>query len=366
MTIALGLLTLASPGGAAPPGDPVTGTASVFLVRAVARDLQEGREGNRTVITARHKIVLVYCGPADLLGQSFTSRSPLDGVDFHGYSIDPPPVPGEAGIWALNRLATGIRYLNRYPFPAREKVTPWFNQAQLLAETMEQCCHADADGRVTLLREAVASRVPEVARWAVDALAEAHPQALLEFAREARLEDLAIAAQTALDRALSKLRGKAWMDSPQRLRLLDGWVRAALSDHEADDMIGRLDVVAQHAELDGRELLGLLDTAIRNPRLPAETRRRAVWVIGIICRRDRASTDAAFAALTAMVRGSDDRQIRVAAAGRISYFVALDEDRIATVRTLVEEVVDQELRDLLQEALKRGASGPLPSGPILR
>lgn len=144
--VALGLLALASLGVAAPPGEPVTGTAAVFLVRAIVREVKESRAGVRTIFTAQHEIVHVYCGPNDLLGQTFTTRSPADGLDFNTPPVFPPPVPGETGIWALKRLATGILYLNWYYFPAREGGTPRFDQARLLAETMEKCCHADPGG----------------------------------------------------------------------------------------------------------------------------------------------------------------------------------------------------------------------------
>lgn len=357
-TILMVVLTFASSGVAAPPGDPVTGTAGVFLIRAIVREAQESREGVRTIITARLEIVHVYCGPADLLSRSFTISSPADGEQMIGQAIFPPPVRGETGIWALNFNRPKILDLHWSVFPAREKITPRFHQAERLAEAIETCCEADPTARVALLREHISSPVPEVGAWSVDTLAQAHPQVVLDIAQEARLEDLTIAAQVSLDRALAKSRGKGWMDSPQRLRLLEGWVSGARSGDEGLAGIQRLDAISQHAELDDAKLLELLGTAIRNPRLPSEARVSAVRMMGPLFLKAGAGGDAAFAALTAVVRGSDDGAIRTAAAHALKTFLLRREDRMAGLRRLAAEVDDEGLREILQEALTPDARRP--------
>lgn len=67
--------------------------------------------------------------------------------------------------------------------------------------------------------------------------------------------------------------------------------------------------------------------------------------------------------MAAVVKESDDRELRRITANGFRDYVLENEARIAAVRTLAAEVEDQELRDVLQEALKPGVKRPRPPEP---
>ncbi|HEX8203828.1 MAG TPA: hypothetical protein VF590_25350, partial [Isosphaeraceae bacterium] len=149
-----------------------------------------------------------------------------------------------------------------------------------------------------------------------------------------------------------------WAASPERVRLLRTWVTGRRPEDDAQWIVPRLDLIAQHPlGLDRLVLLKVLQGAADNPGFPVEFRPRAIIAMGWLARDgDSEVIEAVFRTLVAYVRDAPEHQVQRQAAGVLTR-VPLTRARSTLIRELWGRVDDAVIRDTLQEALGDAGRG---------
>ena len=252
----------------------------IVIVRAVVQKVQ-GTDPKQ-IITATLSIQNVYRGQADLVGRTFTAYSVPE--ESAGTSVFPPPRLGEVGIWTLKRTEGGEIHHVKYPlrgvFPARKGVTPRYDEAEQLAEAIAKADQQAAEDRPAAFLDQVRSPTPEVAAWAVRELATVDPGAIRRLTAEpSAIDAISVAGQTTLDEVAAAILGAAWRDSPQRLQMLKRWVYRDQGQFDQIAIVDRLDLIAQHLDLELDTLGTLLRDMAARPGTTEETRRRIQFIL---------------------------------------------------------------------------------------
>jgi hypothetical protein len=315
------------------------------------------REDGQYVIGAL-EITHAYCGGNDLIGKTFDVYSSKSGMGNMSKIIFPPLRDGERGIWSIKVKDGNVTY-SLYPihgisWPARESISPRYDQAKILAESIEQVCGAKSDERSEMLRTSAFSPVSEVSAWAIHAIAGAKPQTATEafYTEVLKSNNLSIGGQIALDEVLSEIKGSSWRISEERMDLLNRLVDGAAMEYEAGLIDNRLSVIVQRGEMDDRTLLNLLKKFADNQRFPVASRQNNIRLMGIISKRSK-DEGMAFRQLIEVIEVSKEDEMKVAAARTIKNFVAIDKDRLPVIQNLNATTTNKRVADALEEAIKR-------------
>jgi hypothetical protein len=275
------------------------------------------------------KVLHVYSGTIIVNGGTFTAGSTANGADSIGMSVWPVPVVGERGLWVVG-ATQGERYSGRmmpgfdFRFPSRQGIDPRYAQAQALASTVGDVFHATPEKGLELLRKAIHSQVPEVSGWAAKSLSAVSPHDLIEERAEAIAGKLPLAADIAVDEAMTKAHGQEWLNSNDRKLLLDNLARSKPIEYEAWLIERHLDLVSQHlgiaplqhvASKGDRMLVDAITAAIGNATFPLEARRVLVASLGRMARRNY---PIAVPALHHVLQTATEKRIRVQAESEIS------------------------------------------------
>jgi hypothetical protein len=237
---------------------------------------------DRTTSTAVVHILYVYRGPAELAGKTFEDISRRTGVSRGLSPASPPLREGEEGLWTLSESTSGrgprLLLDPWYPlFRARKDNSPRYPQAVALAEAVERLCHTPADRQVALAHDYALSETPELAVFAIRALARVRSSDADEVVdRLVADQRLNPAAQVALDDALTFSRDRTWVSSPQRQALLRRWVAGKPPAAGSPETVARFDDIVYHSGLDLATYLGLMKTAADNPAISPERRQQIV------------------------------------------------------------------------------------------
>ena len=323
----------------------------MILVQARVIHLDE----NDGFIVGTLEITHVYCGPDKLLGNTFVAHSPKS-MQGNGFTISPPLKPGEKGIWSLKEIDDKLIGL-RYPehgvvWPVREGENTYSN-ATALAQVIEQVCTAESAEQLDLLQRYAFDRIPEISVWAIHVMSQANPEDKTRLFNDlvSNIDSLSIPGQAALDQVLSEIEDTPWRTSKKRLVLFNKWVSKAMSKDDAALIISRLDVAAQHSELEDKTILKLLEIVIGNKGIPPVARLNGIRLVGFITKRDK-DDGLGFEILVRIIKDSDEENFKMIAAHTIKNNVSIDGDRFSIIQSLRAQTTDKNVADPLEYALK--------------
>jgi hypothetical protein len=246
----------------------------------------------------------------------------------------------------------------RYPvyglvFPIRESVSPRYEEAKQLADSVERLCHAAPKEQLSLLQAYSTSPTSEVSYWAIRRMARAYPQEAIPFLMQVLFASgLPIRGQIAIDEVLSDAKGNEWQNSPTRRSLLQSWVTGNLTELDISAAISRIDVSSQHGEINGEALLDLMQRAIENQRVPLQVRQSAVSLIGIASNRGRIKQNAGFDFLLKQIKEGKEG-LDLSAAFAVKNFIDLNQNQASLLETTSRQVADEKVARILQEAARR-------------
>jgi len=324
----------------------------MILVQAWVVHLEE----NNGFIVGTLEITHVYCGPDKLLGNTFVNQSTKSGEDVNGRSIFPPLRLGEKGIWSLHVSDDKLYGLRNSQYgvswPSRESENTYAN-ATALAKVIEQVCKAESTEQLDLLQGYAFDRITEISVWAIHVMSLANPEdrARLFNGLISNIDSLSITGQAALDEVLSNIEDNPWRTSETRLALLNKWVSKTVSKGDVALVLWRLDVAAQHCELEDKAILKLLETVIDNKGIPPASRLEGIRLVGFVAKRDK-DDGLGFEYLVRIIKESDEENFKMIAAHSIKNFVSIEGDRFSIVQSLRALTTDKEVAYALGEALK--------------
>jgi hypothetical protein len=351
-------LACPSPGGAAQELLP-EGT-SLVLARVASVQVRGPIHSGKLHMTH------VFCGATALTGESFLALSAESLQQGNETPLTPPLEVGERGIWLVRGRKGEVQPLSwdlhGLSWPVRERDLR-FARATSIAEMLETLSGTAESGRVERLEEF--ARAPDTPRAAaaIRLLAKSASEAAARVLESlVARKELAVLAQVALDEALSERKAESWQACDARKAMLTTWVKGKLSEDEAEAVVTRLDLLAQHGGIDEGFLLGLLGSMVENAGLPLGPRTRALASIGWAFSRF-ADASSAFAYLVDRVEHSGEAPIRLGAARELLKPGALDSAaRASRVRALLDRVEDRAVRKLLEQALERARQAPREEG----
>jgi hypothetical protein len=116
-------------------------------------------------------------------------------------------------------------------------------------------------------------------------------------------------------------------------------------------VIQRLDIAAQHSELEDKAILKLLQTIIGNQGIPPTARQNGIWTVGLITKHAK-DDGLAFEYLIRIIKESNEEEFKITAAYTIKNFAPIDGDRLPIIQSL-RQTTNKKVADALEEALKR-------------
>lgn len=332
--------------------------ASSSLVRGRVERVEEGIKRESAVATV--KIVHIYSGMANLLGKSFTDK--YLQIDLRGDAAHSPFEVGEEGLWTVKQVENDIQLSSRadLPFRHRFRKSNGLRYAPMirLAEGIEKLESVAVERRVAVFRELAKDITPEVAGWAMATLAAsdtADARKYLDALAAKPDPTLPIAAQVALDAALSKRDDGDWPQSKQRLAMLRAWVAAKRDEHDGMAILQRVIKAHGNQGLRDSEALELFVAAAGNREWPWYARRFAIMFgVGGVARGgvDNEAAVAAYEWLFDRIRKDADIEVRRAAAYTMRNSVILFPPQIKIIEEYLPKEPDKEVKAALAEAVK--------------
>jgi hypothetical protein len=355
-----------------------------MLVRAKVTDVT--RQGQNWE-TATLVIDQVFAGTAKLTGTRFQVTAPVvipfrSGV--YGPSLLARFQVGEVGLWILRRAKAGQRLLAglechppveecpeywwRYggpaPLPARRVISSRdgiiatgrssYDSVLKWAQVVQVISQAARERQTELLKKYSHGGDPLIEPWAIRVLARNDPLApafLKELAENAKLT---IPGQVTLDAVLCEVIKKDWQDSALRLRLLQGWISGELGDDESARWISdRLRAALRDRELDIRTWLRLVMGWITNQSMSKSFRFELLNVSPFEDLRGTKRQNEeqyVFDVLIQLIRKNAGTEVKLAAA-QLLFSVSWNDSRLRTVRALLKETLEEDVRTELRAVL---------------
>jgi len=229
-----------------------------------------------------------------------------------------------------------------------------------LAERIEKIMAAPAEERWTIAQGYTRDPIPEVAAWAVHFARELGGPDVVEFIRDlAKDETLGILVQVSIDEVLFKI-DPDWGQSKDRWAMFDRWVTKDYSD---DPYVGRirnrLDLASQHGGLDSALLLILLERAFKAKTLPASVLRNCGRLIGYASTRS-GDAAASYDLLIKLITQDSSQDVRLDCARALKNYIALSPKLIKNLKSIVESITDQKVKDVLLSAINDAEKGSDP------
>lgn len=349
----------------------------MHIVEGVVLDAKaSGRSYPSTI-----RINRAYGPEEDLVGRQFTARSADPQVKGNrAYLVIPRLRVGERGIWVVQDVNGDLRYVDLYNFirwPVRQVAgrgySPPAEVAKRFAEAVERVSKLpSADDATAALERLTTDANPYISSWAITRLPATCPDAAGATRFLQRLvgnEHIPIQGQVALDRALLGQKdgsilvehhNREWQYSEARLKLFQRWCNGALSARDAQLVITRLDITAQHPGEKGfrqEELMQLVTLLLNNDKFSLAERQRASTII--MWAASRYETDVGiFKAAVALVSSDLPEQLRAAIAAEFIRGFTLDDTRRKSLQKLRDEETAKSVIAFLDEALARPNGKP--------
>lgn len=353
------------------------------LVRGVVVSAKEMRAHLVSEVRVEH----VYHGAADAVGRTFSvnSMDPDDEVRPTSmmYVFKPRLRLGDRGIWLVvavrdssHDMVTEDRY-NYMAWPVLETGGPaWappFQAITAFAETVQRVSKLPGQHEtVAALKRLAADRNPYISSWAIARLPVVSQRSaeVFKFLKDLVADSgIPIQGQVELDRVLLgqddgsisvEHHDPRWQLSEARVKLYRRWFAAAQSGRDAQLVVTRLDITAQHpGEMGFRqeELMQLVTLLLNNDKLSLAERQRASTII--MWAASRYETDVGiFKSAIALVSSDLPEQLRTAVAAEFVRGFTLDETRRESLQKLRDAETAKSVVALLDKALARPNGKP--------
>lgn len=325
----------------------------IGLVRARVTKLATEQDGR---LIATIKIEHIYCGPFAAKDKEFKCITSRTGMSW-GFSVTPTLSLGEEGIWGvkfshdlIDPLLCGVMGISS---PARKGISVRYEQAEVLANVIEQACLAEnSTDQAAFVKKAIFHDVPEVSVWAIQTLEKFNNDKDKDYLLElVGNTNVTVLGQVALDSVLKAQKGDAWANSSARQEFLKALLACDdLKPFEATEVVSMLGVIAQHDSIGRAELMDLVETAIANENLPKVCRDSIFDILGRMV-GTRKDTGKAYNLLIEEVGGN--RESKMAAAYAIKNHVELNDERKKPLRKLMDTLNDVALKNVIDESLKK-------------
>jgi len=303
----------------------------------------------------------VYVGPTSLKGRHFSVTTTESGLGTG--TLYPVPKDGEVGLWVLYENKDGVLLTDvtdyLYPglvLPCRLGLSPRYEQVKILAERIAEVQAAPVAERWPKAQRYVHDSVHEVAAWAVYFANEiGGPDVLKVIHGLASDGSLSILVQVSVDDVLFKM-DPAWGQSKDRFAMFERWVTRDYSgDPYVSRVFNRLDVASQHGGLSQGLLLALVERALTAKKLPGAVLQNLVWLVGTVSERSKDAA-ASYDILVKFIKESMDHDMRLACAQALKDHVPLNAERMADLRSVLNDLKDQEVKDVVSSAIKNAES----------
>jgi hypothetical protein len=304
------------------------------------------RNRSEVSMEADVRIDYVYWGPKRFLGAKF--------VDYYqtshstGSFADTPLKKGQKGIWSLlpSGAALSVNHFDRLPGVERARdgeEREHFPEAKGIAEAVEKLGALSPEKQIVWARDAAIGRNPDLAEFAIRALADSQAAENLEFFDTlVDNERLTLRAQVALDSVLSRSVGAGWQTSDRRLKMIGRWVRGKFDESGHTAAFSWLYIECSHRGLAVLEYFPLLEAIADNTDFPLSQRKAALSdaariafkfkYVSLITPKER---EAAVMWLVHQIRDQKNAELRLDAAKRLKS-VAKNDPRAA--RLVVEAI----------------------------
>lgn len=280
------------------------------------------------------KILRVYSGSLRMKGEIFSlvvPKFPIQGSPVFPEFLT-PVTESEISIVLLEydaNLKLVLAPLRGKPgiivFPARNiKTYPRFKQAEEWAIAVESVAKRKVEDRPAVLRDLALNKTPEVAAWAVEALAADDSDKTKQFLNElSTRKGVSAHAFIALDNLYSSRNEKTWTN---KLRV-EMFQETTQTDDEFE-LLGTMNFLQRHASTTGGfpadKALSLVAAIASNEHLSATFRNRACLGVRVIAHSGL--VEAGFDALLYRVKSDPDKVVRVYAAYQIGELIDSSED----------------------------------------
>jgi hypothetical protein len=332
-----------------------------ILVEAEVTAVQPGKYKVKGTLKIKH----VFCGSMELLGKTFVIDSSKSPQDFTGFNIYPPLKQSERGIWLLKQREDGTlirveRWRWGVRWPVREKITPRYKQAEILAKMLERVYRAKTDERVEILRKSALSKVPEVSMAAVQLLGEMKSDETRAILRNL-LKDTTLPASglVMLDSVLEAI-DLDWSSSTKRLEVLRKLVNSRVSSYEAERILDRISQSWQHKKTTDEVARNLSKLAAFNTSFPLTARQNALrflgWMAAQASRNKIKSSEkissASFDILIDAMEKLKETKLRVSAALTLG-IIPFDPDRLKRMKAIRDREKCPEVKKALEATINR-------------
>ena len=301
----------------------------------------------------------LYKGPKELFGKTFSVSIRMWS---YGGTYGGPMFllkKGEKGIWSLissgSTLEVDWRAKGILDLPAREGFSKRYPQIKESVEAVEKLVNTEGIKRLSLLKDFVVSKTPEVSVCAIKILAGLNYKHLADYLnRLLTNKELTIPSQIKIDEVLSQAsNGSIWQASEKRKNLLSKWVSVPLDDYESSVARTRIDLIAQHpGSLDYKTILSQVKTAIGNEGISVSERENYLISIRWIYESYEMG-DECFDFLVKLVTENENMEIRRQAAYSIRNFIDLNDGRKSVLEDVISHLDVPELSEILEATIKK-------------
>ncbi len=304
------------------------------------------------------KILRVYSGSRRMKGEIFSlvvPKFPIQSSPVFPEFLT-PVTESEISIVLLEYdanltlvLAPLRRQRGIVVFPARNiKSYPRFKQAEEWAIAVESVAKRKVEDRPAVLRDLALNKTPEVAAWAVEALAADHSDKTKQLLNElSTRKGVGAHALIALDNLYISRNEKTWTNK-LRVEMFQGMTQ---TDDEFE-LLGTMNFLGRHALITSGfpadKALSLVAAITSNVRLSATFRSEACLEIRGIAHHS-GLVEAGFDALLDRVKSDPDKVVRVYAAYQIGELIDSSEDFGRKPTRLSAEQLDRLRTHMKQE-----------------
>ncbi|MBX9790485.1 MAG: hypothetical protein K2Y37_16315 [Pirellulales bacterium] len=260
----------------AAPEDPRAFVIGGSIVEGKVTSIRQ-EEGYRT---ATVKVTAVCYSPDINVGETFTvmttDEPPVEALWFADDLI-PAMKTGQRSLWAARKYPDGhiVAYYGltaEVKWPAHVEDQENFTKAKHLTDlTVKITAESTGAARVAKIKELLHEDEPRaIVGWLIEMLGQ-HAR----LAKDAELTNYLAAipfdaampmiARVQADTALVDIRADTWRRSPERLKLLQSWMRNPPSLPDTGSIVAHFAHEAQGAVWPQSDLIGLVELAVRDP-----------------------------------------------------------------------------------------------------
>jgi hypothetical protein len=328
-----------------------------ILIRAGVHSIEPPPKG----AGVHMQVLEVYAGALNLMGRTFLLKFNSQGQSSQGSpALSATPKIGDQGVFIMqiekDKLVVdqvhGSLGMIQLPVMSTDPGGT-YDSAIAWAESIGKWYAASPPLRNDLLQKAVFDSRPPVSAWAMEVLGEASakdsPGTLDLLVAESQLP---LAAQLVLDKYLCSVRATIWLDSPVRLRMIDGWVKTtAIPDEQLMRFVAvRLCQAVGTKQLTGRGLLRVVQLAANNPTMPEQIKQSYMHLL-TAARGELGASNEAFEFLSKQITSAGTEGLALAAATALRDTCQLDGARRTVLESSLRQIKSPKVAEIVKQAI---------------